>query len=293
MLKKFIRVTMLSLLTIASLSLLGCGGGGGGNKDKDKSDSGVVISPGEVTLIIGSSQQFTATVPGINNSNVTWSCLEPSGGGTITDNGLYTAPVTTGNYYIKAVSIADPSKSGTAIIHVINSSNIDPNTAKKYSGTITIENTGNAGELSVDQQATINVILFDEGTEVRFSNFVKSIPANVDASINDLQTDGETVTITGSLNSVSMTPPELVVYLVLNSPTNKYELFIGGVPINCTFTSPDISFQAINYVLGRHITNISLPNNKSRLTGDISVPVDDPELSGITQNISWDLQANF
>src|SRR5207249_4833764 len=77
-------------------------------------ENGVTIgvTPATATLYSGQSQQFTAPVFGACNAAVTWSA-NPSGVGTFTANGLYTAPSsvgTTQSIAVTAVSQADPSK---------------------------------------------------------------------------------------------------------------------------------------------------------------------------------------
>ncbi len=52
----------------------------------------IAISPGYVNLPLGGTQQYKATVTGLSPATVTWSVT--SGGGSITQNGLYTAPGT-------------------------------------------------------------------------------------------------------------------------------------------------------------------------------------------------------
>jgi hypothetical protein len=74
----------------------------------------VTVSPPLVSLRAGEQQQFTATVQGSSNQNVTW---------TGAPNGLYTAP----NPYvtgappvtITATSNADPTAKGTATVNLI------------------------------------------------------------------------------------------------------------------------------------------------------------------------------
>ncbi len=70
----------------------------------------------------GQQQQFTATVAGTSNTAVTWS-MSPSIG-TLTTNGLYTAPfpgtiiTTTQTVTITATSQADTTKSATATVTI-------------------------------------------------------------------------------------------------------------------------------------------------------------------------------
>jgi len=64
-------------------------------------------------LVSGQTQQFTATVSNTSNTAVSWSMV--SGPGSIDANGVYTASVA-GQATLKATSVADPTKSGTAIL---------------------------------------------------------------------------------------------------------------------------------------------------------------------------------
>jgi hypothetical protein len=58
----------------------------------------VTIAPTSVTLGIGATQQFAATVHGSTDPRVTWTAT----GGTITDTGLFTAGVTSGTFDVRA-----------------------------------------------------------------------------------------------------------------------------------------------------------------------------------------------
>jgi Pectate lyase superfamily protein len=73
----------------------------------------VEIAPLTASLHPGDTQLFNATV------EVTWSVQE-SGGGTVNESGLYTAPVVAGVYHVVATSVADPNKSAIASITVID-----------------------------------------------------------------------------------------------------------------------------------------------------------------------------
>ena len=73
--------------------------------------SAITITPIVAKIQAGGTQQFTASVP------VTWSVIS-SGGGSITSDGLYTAPTRQGMYLVKGTSIADQTKSATATVMV-------------------------------------------------------------------------------------------------------------------------------------------------------------------------------
>ena len=73
--------------------------------------------------MLGNQLQFTAAVKNSSDATVTWSVNEVTGGaaqmGTITRGGLYTAPgdlPIPANLTVPAISHADVTKSGTAIV---------------------------------------------------------------------------------------------------------------------------------------------------------------------------------
>jgi len=81
----------------------------------------VWVAPSSVTLTPGQTQQFSAGTIGMNNVSITWTTTGLSAG-TLTPAGLYTAPSTVSSpqtVMITATSVADPTKSNSAIITVI------------------------------------------------------------------------------------------------------------------------------------------------------------------------------
>jgi hypothetical protein len=64
-------------------------------------------------------RQFSASVASAIQQNVTWSVQEGAVGGSITGNGLYTAPNQVGNFHPVATSVVDPSKSATAAVSTL------------------------------------------------------------------------------------------------------------------------------------------------------------------------------
>src|SRR5579862_2413334 len=83
------------------------------------------ISPGGTLLAPGATQQFTTTIQGLTDTSVTWSVDGNAGGnssvGTVSTNGLYTAPGTTGPHTISATSVAYPLSSVSSQVTVENS----------------------------------------------------------------------------------------------------------------------------------------------------------------------------
>ncbi len=77
----------------------------------------VVITPAVVTLAVGATRQFAATVTGAANPAVTWTVQEATGG-TVSVTGLYTAPSTTGTFHVIATSVEDTTKKAVATVTV-------------------------------------------------------------------------------------------------------------------------------------------------------------------------------
>jgi hypothetical protein len=76
----------------------------------------ISISPISATVQPSGTQQFTASVLGATNTNVTWS---ETGSGSVNANGLYTAPSTSeNNDTVTATSVADSTKSASASVTV-------------------------------------------------------------------------------------------------------------------------------------------------------------------------------
>jgi len=82
------------------------------------------VSPSSAMIAPSGTQQFTATIQGLSNTAVTWSVDGVAGGnsnnGTITSDGLYSAPAAIGAHTIAATSAAVPTSSVQAALTVIN-----------------------------------------------------------------------------------------------------------------------------------------------------------------------------
>src|ERR1051326_2206794 len=78
----------------------------------------VSVGPGTANLFGSQTQQFTATVTGNANTQVSWS-INPTTAGTVSSTGLYTAPATIAavqTVTVTATSVADTSKTATATV---------------------------------------------------------------------------------------------------------------------------------------------------------------------------------
>jgi hypothetical protein len=106
--------TCLLLPLAVVLILAGCKSGTAGQVVS------VSVTPTGVDVVVGTTQQMTATVLDTFNTAVTWS-LAGGNSGTISSTGLYTAPATVptpAQITVTAVSKKDPTKSGSATLTI-------------------------------------------------------------------------------------------------------------------------------------------------------------------------------
>ncbi len=113
----------------------------------------VQVIPATATIRASGQQPFSATVTGNSNQSVTWSVNGVAGGavatGTITAQGLYTAPAVLPNpntITIAATSAADTTKQGTGAVTLQNAipvlAGVDPNSMGLGGFVITLTGSG-------------------------------------------------------------------------------------------------------------------------------------------------------
>jgi DNA-binding beta-propeller fold protein YncE len=122
------ELSLGSIIALLVLGLagfqLGCGGGGSSAPPPPPPPAvSVSVSPSTASVLVGNTQQFTATVQNTTNTAVTWQVNGVTGGnatvGTISATGLYSAPdpaPSPATVPVTAVSQADSSKSGSATV---------------------------------------------------------------------------------------------------------------------------------------------------------------------------------
>ncbi len=111
---------ILTVMTISILLIINCGGDSSNNPTSPAAEITVTISPTTVTLEPGGTQQFSVTISGTEDTAVTW--IVENDIGTITQNGLYTAPVMISGQSVtatvKVISNADATKEGTSTVTI-------------------------------------------------------------------------------------------------------------------------------------------------------------------------------
>jgi PQQ-like domain len=124
--RKYTAVLSVTSCFLALLVMADCGGGSGGNNNDPTTSIKIApISPSNVTLNPGASQQFHTSVSGTSNTAVQWEVDGKLSGaastGTISNSGLYTAPPSmsqAASFTVTAVSQADPSQTTSAAVKV-------------------------------------------------------------------------------------------------------------------------------------------------------------------------------
>lgn len=97
-----------SLLVSATLAVLAaCSGGTSSSQPASGAPAGqevtVTVQPPGAWVQPGGTVNFASTVTGAADPSVAWAVVEP-GGGTISETGVYTAPLTSGTYTVTATS---------------------------------------------------------------------------------------------------------------------------------------------------------------------------------------------
>jgi len=131
----FSRTKHFLVLSII-LPIAGCSGVKAGSSSTQQVS--IQLNQTTATLAPGGTQQFTATVSGSDNTAVTWTVDKVAGGnatvGTITSNGLYTAPQSSSTHVVTATAVADTTKTASATVTVKGNVTITPGTATMVTG---------------------------------------------------------------------------------------------------------------------------------------------------------------
>lgn len=194
------------------------------NDDATKSDAATItitapvvsvsVTPTSPTVLVGATQQFTATVLGSANKDVTWTI---SGPGTISAAGLYTAPATLhppASVTVTATSQADNTKSGSATITIpAVSLTLTPEITRVVLGgnqqfTASVTNAANTGVTwKVWGPGTIDNFGFYSAPLVLDSATTASVTATSQADPDLSRTVTFTVVVTPTISPLQVTVP--------------------------------------------------------------------------------------
>src|ERR1700751_929603 len=160
------NLTIMSFLGII-LALSGCGGGPASTPPPPQpmpSSPFVSIMPTSDTLGPNGQRQFLATVS-LTNPGIDWTVGEGAAGGTISSNGLYTAPSKTGAFHVTATSVADSSQSATATVTVVPSGFTATGCMENTFGSPTLLANGKVLVVGLADGSGVSAELFDPVTD--------------------------------------------------------------------------------------------------------------------------------
>jgi hypothetical protein len=143
----------------------GTGATGAGGSQTTAGDVAVTISPKMANAYEGGEVQFTATVTGTSNMDVTWSIEESGTDGSISADGVLTAPTGAGLYHVVVKSAENEGASDRATVAVSKKATGEPGVWENVTppGVVLDKsiNDGNFGvqEIEVDPANPANVYL--------------------------------------------------------------------------------------------------------------------------------------
>jgi uncharacterized protein (DUF1800 family) len=175
----------------------------------------VNLSPSSSSIRLYDSQQFTANVTGTTATAVNWSLngtpapVTNSANGSLTVNGLYTAPtaVPSGTVTIQATSQADLGKSASVSITLMNPipavSSVIPASIDPGAFTIAVTGTKFVNGAKVNFGGTDLTTTFVSATQLRATgNATQSAGASVNVSVANPNTSGDTVQLVSGIAAV-------------------------------------------------------------------------------------------
>lgn len=164
----------------------------------------ITISPSTATVALGMAQQFTATVTGAINTNVTWST-------NTSPVGLFTA-TTAGTFYVSATSQADSSKTATATVTVPSSfqfNEVEPNNTIAAANVVPAGNGTISGAVSSMADHDYFAVAMAPGRTL-------TATLNDDVKMNLVNASGAilgSVTVGGSLSYTNSTASPVTIYV--------------------------------------------------------------------------------
>ncbi|MGD0499911.1 MAG: putative Ig domain-containing protein [Bryobacteraceae bacterium] len=233
----------------------------------------VSLLPATATVQTGHTVQFTATVTGASNLTVSWSVNGISGGnstvGTISANGLYTAPQAVPNLAavtVTASSVADTSRSANATVTVVTGTS-----ASLTSGTSSLAFASVAGSTNPSRQsltissatgspltlASAPVTTSDGQNWLLISPSGTTTPFTLDVSVDITGMGAGAFTGTITLAASGSTAPPLVINVSLNLASPQPPYFTGSYsftippqgPMPVTMPDGSVLTQASNQLL--------------------------------------------
>jgi Bacterial Ig-like domain (group 2) len=187
----------------------------------------VAIVPVAVSLAPNSIAQFSATVQGATtNGAVTWSASV----GSITASGVYTSPQGHAVGTVTATSVADPTKSASAVVIVAGSRTGTPPTGTtiSISPAVTSVKPGGTVSFSADVKGSSNkLVTWSCSTGVVSASGLYSAPATAGTAIVTATSVADPTKAAGAVVTVTAAPSNPTVTSVAVSPSTASSITTG------------------------------------------------------------------
>jgi len=207
----------------------------------------VTVSPMTISVAPNAEVQLTATVTGTTNKKVNWT----ASAGSVTSEGVFTAPSTTGAVTVRATSVADPSASAFSRVTVTNTAptvQITPlgatlGTNETQQFTATVSNTSNQNVTWTATGGTISSTgLFRAGSTA--GTFKVTATSQADTSVSTSVTVSVTkIKITVTPNGGTATAGEQVQFFATVSGTSNHNVVwttsAGSISSSGLLTTPN------------------------------------------------------
>ena len=154
----------------------------------------VAVTPTPVSVRVGQTRQFSATVTGTPDTSVTWGVNNVSGGnatvGMIAAGGLYLAPSTVPNpatVNVQATSVASPTSTGSAAVTILpppSISSVSPSPVTVGSFTLTVNGAGFIAGSVVSFGGTPLSTTFNSAAKLTASGNAAAPVSNVPVLVN-------------------------------------------------------------------------------------------------------------
>jgi len=284
----------------------------------------VTISPISTTVVIVSTRQFTKSVTGNANTNVTWAVNGITGGnttvGTISISGLYTAPATIpqnpATIKVRAISVVDTTKFAEANVSLQNPtptiSTVDPTDLNIGNTTLIVKGTKYFAGSTILLQNTAVTTQFISSTELRAAvslpnaqQYCVIVQNPAPATANSAQkcfTVRAAITVSTSPLTATVRGGATRIFTatVRNTITTTVEWMVNGVvggnattgtiASDGTFTAP-LNIAAVNGSVKVGARSVKDPNAKGESTVTLQNPV--PTITSVNPAIIPLGNANF
>lgn len=255
----------------------------------------VSLTPSSANVVQGATTQLTASVTGTASSGVTFLVDGVPGGnstvGTISVGGLYSAPASgTGSHVVTATSVADPTKSATASVTVVQTVavNVSPGSVTMDHGAtqaFTATVTGSTSDTTVTWSASAGSIT---GAGIFTAPNAGAGPVTITARSNGDSSKTATATVVLNPITIGVTPASAVVVQgatkqftatisgsVVTGATWSVDGIPGGDPTVGTISASGL-YTAPNGSTGAHTlqaTSLSDPSRTATATVTVNAPL--------------------